>query len=254
MSGSNKRHIPFSWDLQVIWSCCRSVNCTENHINSCYYSWACRQSFLCLRLHSDEAYGSIQWKMTHKPRLHVKTADNSDKSYWNLHCLISLGFCHLQCDTILCLYNGSVRKRAFSPISNMLSPLSVVLKDVIVINWYPYSSAVLISKSWEFVLFLYLKMTCLFLASRSFLSFSAMSSSVSSISKPTLSLTAACMEGISTPPMPKFTRRFVLRTPPATELTPLLSSPNERNIVIQQEAEHWGFCRHNTILWINTAR
>ena len=49
--------------------------------NSCYYSWACRQSFLCLRLHSDEAYGSIQWKMTHKPRLHVKTADNCNNSH-----------------------------------------------------------------------------------------------------------------------------------------------------------------------------
>ena len=33
--------------------------------NSCYYSWACRQSFLCLQLRPDEAYGSILWKMTH---------------------------------------------------------------------------------------------------------------------------------------------------------------------------------------------
>ena len=30
---------------------------------------------------SDEAKGSIQWKMTLQPRLYVKTADNSDKSY-----------------------------------------------------------------------------------------------------------------------------------------------------------------------------
>ena len=30
---------------------------------------------------SDEAKGSIQWKMTLEPRLYVKTADNSDKCY-----------------------------------------------------------------------------------------------------------------------------------------------------------------------------
>ena len=53
--------------------------------NSCYYSWACRQSFFCLRLHSYEAYGSIQWKMTHKPRFHVKTADNCNNSHWPAH-------------------------------------------------------------------------------------------------------------------------------------------------------------------------
>ena len=53
----------------------------KNVTNSCYYSWACRQSFFCLRLHSEEAYGSIQCKMTHKPRLHVKTADNCN----NIH-------------------------------------------------------------------------------------------------------------------------------------------------------------------------
>ena len=52
--------------------------------NSCYYSWACRQSFFCLRLHSDEAYLSIHWKMTHKPRLHDKTADNCNNSHWLL--------------------------------------------------------------------------------------------------------------------------------------------------------------------------
>ena len=50
--------------------------------NSCYYSRACRQSFFCLRLHSDEAYGSIQWKLTHKPRLHDKTADNCNNSHF----------------------------------------------------------------------------------------------------------------------------------------------------------------------------
>ena len=50
-------------------------------LNSCYYSWACRQSFFCLRLHSDEAYGSIQWKLTHKPCLHDKTADNCNNSH-----------------------------------------------------------------------------------------------------------------------------------------------------------------------------
>ena len=54
----------------------------QTRFSSCYYSWACRQSLFCLRLHSDEAYGSIQWKMTHKPRLHVKTADNCNNSRW----------------------------------------------------------------------------------------------------------------------------------------------------------------------------
>ena len=28
-----------------------------------------------------QAYGSIQWKMTHKPRLHVKTAENCNNSH-----------------------------------------------------------------------------------------------------------------------------------------------------------------------------
>ena len=30
----------------------------------------------CLQLYADEANGSMQWKMTHWPRLCVKTADN----------------------------------------------------------------------------------------------------------------------------------------------------------------------------------
>ena len=34
--------------------------------------------------HADEANGSIQWKMTHEPRLCVKTADNWKISYWPL--------------------------------------------------------------------------------------------------------------------------------------------------------------------------
>jgi len=51
-------------------------------INSCYRSCAHGQSLLCLQLRADEAEGSIQWKMTLSPRLCVKTADNSDKSYW----------------------------------------------------------------------------------------------------------------------------------------------------------------------------
>ena len=45
---------------------------------SCYYSWACRQSFFCLLLHADEASVSIQWKMTHSSQLCVKTADNCE--------------------------------------------------------------------------------------------------------------------------------------------------------------------------------
>ena len=49
--------------------------------NSCYRSCAHGQSLLCLQLRVDEAYRSIQWKMTLWPRLCVKTADNYDKSY-----------------------------------------------------------------------------------------------------------------------------------------------------------------------------
>ena len=37
------------------------------------YSWACGQSFFCLKLHADEADGSVQHKMTYKPRLCVAT-------------------------------------------------------------------------------------------------------------------------------------------------------------------------------------
>ena len=50
--------------------------------NSCYRSCAQGQSLFCLQLRADEAKGSIQWKMTLEPRLCVKTADNSDKSYF----------------------------------------------------------------------------------------------------------------------------------------------------------------------------
>ena len=34
-----------------------------------------------LSLHADEVNGSLLWKMTHQPRLYVKTADNSNDSY-----------------------------------------------------------------------------------------------------------------------------------------------------------------------------
>ena len=44
-----------------------------NGRNSCYYSWARRQSLFCLRLHADEV---TQNKMAHQLRLSVKTADN----------------------------------------------------------------------------------------------------------------------------------------------------------------------------------
>ena len=46
--------------------------------NSCYRSCAHGQDLLCSQLRADEAKGSIQWKMTRKPRLCVKTADNCD--------------------------------------------------------------------------------------------------------------------------------------------------------------------------------
>ena len=40
--------------------------------------------FTC-RLHADEANGSIQRKLTHLPRLCVKTADNCYNSYFILN-------------------------------------------------------------------------------------------------------------------------------------------------------------------------
>ena len=52
-----------------------------NSINSCYYSWARTQNFFCLQLHANEAKGSIQWEITHYPRLCVKTAGNCNNSY-----------------------------------------------------------------------------------------------------------------------------------------------------------------------------
>ena len=49
--------------------------------NCSYYSWACRQSIFRSRLHANEAYGSIQWKMAHYPCLCVKTADKCNISH-----------------------------------------------------------------------------------------------------------------------------------------------------------------------------
>ena len=60
---------------------------TRTRLNSRYRSCARGQGLLCLKLRADEAYGSIQWKMTLKPRLCVKTADNCDKSYWPVRVL-----------------------------------------------------------------------------------------------------------------------------------------------------------------------
>ena len=50
-------------------------------LNSCYRSCAHGQSLLCLQLSADGAKESTQWEMTLKPRLCVKTANNSNKSY-----------------------------------------------------------------------------------------------------------------------------------------------------------------------------
>ena len=49
--------------------------------NSGYYSWACRQSFFSLQLHAHEANWLVPWKMTHQPRLCVKTSVNCDNNY-----------------------------------------------------------------------------------------------------------------------------------------------------------------------------
>ena len=40
-------------------------------VNGCYH---------CLKLYAGEANGSIQWKMTHKPCLHVKTATTATET------------------------------------------------------------------------------------------------------------------------------------------------------------------------------
>ena len=55
---------------------------TNIWFNSCYRSCAHGQGLLCLELRADKAEGSTQWKMTLKPRLCAKTADNCDKSYF----------------------------------------------------------------------------------------------------------------------------------------------------------------------------
>ena len=59
----------------------RRLTALGRQILSYYRSCAHGQSPLCLQLRADEAKGSIQWKMTLKPRLCVKTAGNSNKSY-----------------------------------------------------------------------------------------------------------------------------------------------------------------------------
>ena len=84
-------HATLTWDAQN--SCAQTID--ANVLNSCYRSCAHGQGFLCLQLHADEAYGSIQWKMTLKPRLCVKTADNCDKS-WYRSCAHGKGFICLQ--------------------------------------------------------------------------------------------------------------------------------------------------------------
>ena len=47
------------------------------------------------------AYGSIQWKMTHKPNLCVKTSDNCNNSYCQLS---SYGQQHSHQSSLRCLY------------------------------------------------------------------------------------------------------------------------------------------------------
>ena len=75
-----------------------------NQSNSCYRSCAHGESLLCLQLRVDEAYGSIQWKMTLKPRFCVKTADNCDKSYKHLddRIIIKPAFMH----SVYCFSQG----------------------------------------------------------------------------------------------------------------------------------------------------
>ena len=57
------------WEKKTIWS------------NSCYWSWARCQIFLCLERHTNEAKGSIQCKVDPFASFACQTADNCDKSY-----------------------------------------------------------------------------------------------------------------------------------------------------------------------------
>ena len=50
-------------------------------INSCFWSWARCQTFLCLERHSNEAKGSIQCRIDLFASFACQTADNCDKSY-----------------------------------------------------------------------------------------------------------------------------------------------------------------------------
>ena len=76
-AGSSLRHISFAGVISVY----MYLQTKAFDSNSCYCSCAREQSLFCLQLHADEAYGSMQWKMTHYPRLFVKTADNCNNSY-----------------------------------------------------------------------------------------------------------------------------------------------------------------------------
>ena len=61
----------------------------DSHFNSCYWSWARCQIFLCLERHTYEAKGSIQCSIDPFSSFACQTADNCDKSYSERHLTLS---------------------------------------------------------------------------------------------------------------------------------------------------------------------
>ena len=66
-------------------------NLTSNlkNCNSCYWSRARCQIFLCLERHTNEAKGSVQCGIDPFALFACQTTDNCDKSYYNEHIKLS---------------------------------------------------------------------------------------------------------------------------------------------------------------------
>ena len=74
--------ISVQW-LEVVWEITAFSRFCE--VNSWYWSWACCQIFLCLDRHANEAKGSIQCRIDAFAPFACQTADNCDKSYYEVH-------------------------------------------------------------------------------------------------------------------------------------------------------------------------
>lgn len=61
------------------WSCCSRGYVHRQSYKS--YRKACLQGVFSSQLLPDKAYESVQWNMTHKPRVCVKTASTCNSSY-----------------------------------------------------------------------------------------------------------------------------------------------------------------------------